>query len=105
DAEPRFIAYVSPYDHIVLAQLFGNMQALPKSFPHYSWDLKQKWEELGKPKLPDQESKGDHNSLEDAKWTKKACDFLEKKFGIVIPKNKKKVKNEVGGMIAIKYLL
>ena len=117
DRSPRFVAYVAVYDHICLSQLFGDMSKLPPEYPHYSWDLKQRLEEMGNPKLPEQDNKGDHNALEDAKWLKGACEYLEKSFGLKIPINKKKTKSEGAmlqvdakstkalAMIAVKYQL
>jgi len=101
DTAPRFIAYVGSYDHIVLCQLFGDMKELPDFFPHYTWDLKQKLEELGSPTLPKQKNKGDHNALEDAKWCKEACDYLKERYGVEIPMNSKKKSSEA--LVSVKY--
>jgi len=87
---PRFIAYVASYDHVVLCIIFGAMSDLPSHFPKYSWDVKQKMEELGIKRLPDQDKKGAHNALDDARWCKKAADYLVKDHNVVIPPNKKK---------------
>lgn len=118
DRSPRFIAYVATYDHMCLCQLFGDMSKLPPEYPHYSWDLKQWLDGQGKVKLPQQNKKGDHNALEDARWLKDACDFLTKTQNLRIPANKKKVKSEgvavlqtnakdtkTLAMIAVKYQL
>lgn len=91
---PRWVAYVSGYDHVVLCKIFGTMSDLPRNFPHYTWDLKQKLEEMGNPQLPEQNIKGEHNSLDDARWVKKACIYLKDRFGVVIPLNKKKKRNQ-----------
>lgn len=73
--EPEFWAYYADYDWVVFAQLFGTMMDLPKGFPMYCRDLKQWCDMLGNPELPKQES-GEHNALEDARWNKKAWEFL-----------------------------
>ena len=59
-------AWVGCYDHVVLAQLWGDMPALPRHIPRFTRELKQYWEFAGKPQLPDLES-GKHNALEDAR--------------------------------------
>ena len=37
-------AWVGAYDHVVLAQLWGDMAGLPKRMPRYTRELKQYWE-------------------------------------------------------------
>ena len=103
DRSPRFVAYVATYDHLCLCQLFGDMSKLPSEYPHYTWDLKQWLDEHDRMKLPQQEAKGDHNALEDAKWLKMACEYLGKTQGLSIPANKKKEKSEgrSGGMLQV----
>lgn len=59
-------AWVGAYDHVVFAQLFGDMAALPKSFPRYTRELKQYWEFAGRPALP-RIPKGNHDALVDAR--------------------------------------
>jgi len=75
DDKPEFWAYYADYDHVALCQLFGTMMDLPKGWPMYTNDIKQLCDLLGNPKLPDQ-GKGEHNALDDAKWNKKAYEFL-----------------------------
>lgn len=103
DISPRFVGYVSAYDHVVLAQLFGKMVDMPDSFPHYTYDFKQKLEELGDPFIPNREFKGEHNALADAKWLKMACEYLMKEHKFNIPANNKSKKVE--SMIAVRYQL
>lgn len=63
---PDLWAWVGAYDHVLLAQLFGDMAALPKDLPRYTHELKQYWLMAGKPKLP--KSPGDtHDALVDAR--------------------------------------
>lgn len=74
--KPEFWAWYADYDHVMLSQLFGTMMDLPKGFPMYTRDIKQWCDQLGNPKLPEQE-KGEHIALEDAKWNKLAWEFLK----------------------------
>jgi hypothetical protein len=72
---PEFWGYYADYDHVAFCQLFGTMMDLPNGFPMYCRDLKQWCDDLGNPRLPEQ-TNGEHNTLEDAKWNKKVYDFL-----------------------------
>lgn len=73
--KPEIWAYYADYDWVAFCQLFGTMMDLPKGFPMYCRDLKQWYDMLGNPKLPEQ-GKGEHNALEDARWNKQAWEFL-----------------------------
>ena len=74
--------YYSDYDWVLLCSLFGRMIDLPKGFPMYCRDLKQRideefTEEIKKhPEYPIQ--KDEHNALADAKWNKELHAFMEK---------------------------
>lgn len=72
---PKFWGYYADYDWVVFCQLFGTMMDLPKGYPMYCHDIKQLCDSLGNPKLPEQ-GKGEHNALADARWNKKAYEFL-----------------------------
>lgn len=63
---PELWAWVGAYDHVVLAQLWGDMTGLPKALPRFTRELKQYWELAGKPKLP-QTPPGAHDALVDAR--------------------------------------
>ncbi len=39
-------AWMASYDHVVLAQLWGDMRALPRSIPRFTHELRQRWESL-----------------------------------------------------------
>jgi len=59
-------AWYAAYDHVVLAQLWGDMPALPRTIPRFTRELRQHWEQAGCPPIP--ESGGDqHHALADAK--------------------------------------
>lgn len=79
---PEFWAYYADYDWVVFCQLFGTMMELPEGFPMYCRDIKQECDRLGSPELPKQEGY-EHDALSDARWNKRAYDFLvdfEKRF-------------------------
>jgi hypothetical protein len=73
--KPELWAYYADYDHVALCQLFGRMIDLPGNFPYYTRDIKQLCDSLGNPKLPER-GEGEHNALDDAKWNKRAYEFL-----------------------------
>jgi hypothetical protein len=76
DAPVELWAWYGAYDHICLAQLFGQMVNMPRLVPHWTNDLRQETERLGVyQQLPVQDS-GEHNALEDARWNKAVGDFL-----------------------------
>lgn len=59
-------AWFAAYDHVALCQLWGAMPALPRALPRFTKDLRQRWDDLGRPALPatplDQ-----HDALADAR--------------------------------------
>jgi hypothetical protein len=59
-------AWMASYDHVVLAQLWGDMRALPRRIPRFTHELRQLWEGAGSPALP---AAGDdiHDALADAR--------------------------------------
>lgn len=59
-------AWYGAYDHVALAQLWGAMPALPRAIPRMTKDLKQMWDELGRPDLP-KTPKDQHSALADAR--------------------------------------
>ncbi|GAB3281299.1 polyadenylate-specific 3'-exoribonuclease AS [Parasphingorhabdus pacifica] len=59
-------AWYAAYDHVTLAQLWGPMPALPSRIPKFTRDLRQRWEDVGKPKLPSPPANA-HDALADAK--------------------------------------
>jgi hypothetical protein len=59
-------AWFAAYDHVALAQLWGSMPALPRVLPRFTRELRQRWEDAGKPPLPP--PPGDaHDALADAR--------------------------------------
>ena len=59
-------AWMSAYDHVVLAQLWGDMRALPRQIPRFTHELRQRWEDAGSPPLPEPPS-DQHDALADAR--------------------------------------
>ena len=59
-------AWMSAYDHVVLAQLWGDMRALPRQIPRFTHELRQRWEDSGSPPLPEPPS-DQHDALADAR--------------------------------------
>jgi hypothetical protein len=58
-------AWFAAYDHVVLAQLWGAMPALPREIPRYTKDLRQLWDDKDRPHLP--AMSGRHDALVDAR--------------------------------------
>ncbi|ADL48047.1 polyadenylate-specific 3'-exoribonuclease AS [Micromonospora aurantiaca] len=59
-------AWYAAYDHVVLAQLWGAMPALPREIPRFTKELRQLWDDRGRPRLPDAEADR-HDALVDAR--------------------------------------
>jgi hypothetical protein len=65
DDQIELWAWYAAYDHVALAQLWGAMPALPREIPRFTKDLRQRWDDLGRPPLPN--AHGRHDALVDAK--------------------------------------
>ncbi|MBN1172952.1 MAG: polyadenylate-specific 3'-exoribonuclease AS [Micromonosporaceae bacterium] len=59
-------AWYAAYDHVVLAQLWGAMPALPREIPRFTKDLRQRWDDVGCPRLPSPGADR-HDALADAR--------------------------------------
>lgn len=59
-------AWYAAYDHVVLAQLWGRMPALPREIPRFTKDIRQLWDDKGRPRLPRAEAER-HDALVDAR--------------------------------------
>ena len=64
--EVELWAWFAAYDHVALAQLWGAMPALPRALPRFTRDLRQRWEDVGKPRLPAPPADA-HDALADAR--------------------------------------
>jgi 3'-5' exoribonuclease-like protein len=69
-------AYYGAYDHVVLAQLFGDMSELPSGIPMFTHELQQLIEQHPEVKLPPDPSPT-HHALADARWVKEAYERLD----------------------------
>lgn len=65
---PELWAYYAAYDHVVLAQLWGRMAALPSGIPMYTHDLKQEMDRLGLTSKAVPKPANAHDALADARW-------------------------------------
>lgn len=83
---PEFWAYYGSYDWVALCQLYGTMMDLPAGWPKFCRDVKQLCVSLGDPKLPEQEQ-SEHHALADARWTRKAWEFLAQRSETEAPKD------------------
>lgn len=70
---PQLWAWVGAYDHVLFAQLFGDMTALPKSLPRLTLDIKQYWHMAGCPHIPPAPD-GLHDAIVDARHNKAKFD-------------------------------
>ena len=59
-------AWYAAYDHVALCQLWGPMPALPRAIPRYTKDLRQLWDDVGRPTLPPA-GRDQHDALADAR--------------------------------------
>lgn len=59
-------AWVGAYDHLALCHLWGAMPALPRQLPRFTRELKQRWEDRGRPALPPVPADA-HDALADAR--------------------------------------
>ena len=67
-------AWYAAYDHVALAQLWGPMTALPREIPRFTKDLRQLWDDRGRPTLPGAD--GRHDALVDARHNLARWDVL-----------------------------
>jgi hypothetical protein len=65
DEQIELWAWYAAYDHVVLAQLWGAMPALPREIPRFTKDLRQLWDDKDRPPLPT--AAGRHDALVDAR--------------------------------------
>lgn len=77
--KPELWAYYGAYDHIVLAQLFGDMSKYPDGFPMFTNDIMQLANSHGEytaMSLPQQKA-GAHNAREDARHVQTMHDWIK----------------------------
>lgn len=66
DEQIELWAWYAAYDHVVLAQLWGSMITLPREIPRFTKELRQLWDDRGRPPLPSAEA-ARHDALVDAR--------------------------------------
>ncbi len=59
-------AWMASYDHVALAQLWGDMRALPRQIPRFTHELRQRFEDAGSPPMPEPPVDA-HDALVDAR--------------------------------------
>jgi hypothetical protein len=69
-------AWLAAYDHVALAQLWGAMPALPRPIPRFTRELRQRWDDVGRPELPAKPS-GTHDALVDARYNLERWKVME----------------------------
>ena len=60
-------AWIGAYDHVALCQLWGDMRALPRPIPRFTRELRQRWDDVGRPEFPPKPP-GTHDALVDARY-------------------------------------
>jgi 3' exoribonuclease, RNase T-like len=78
EAVPELWGDCAAYDHVLLAQLFGDMTGWPQGWPYFTHELAQLRESVGSPELPKNEGR-EHHALDDARWLRQAWRFLQEK--------------------------
>ena len=69
-------AWYAAYDHVALCQLWGAMPALPRALPRFTRDLRQRWEDVGRPALPPAPDDA-HDALADARHNLRRWEVIE----------------------------
>ncbi|WP_297003926.1 polyadenylate-specific 3'-exoribonuclease AS [uncultured Corynebacterium sp.] len=64
---PEMWAWLGAYDHVAFAQLWGDMTGLPRELPRFPHELRQLWEDAGRPQLPEEPANA-HDALADARF-------------------------------------
>jgi hypothetical protein len=74
--EVELWAWFAAYDHVALAQLWGPMPTLPRSIPRFTRELRQRWEDVGRPDFPPKPP-GTHDALVDARYNLTRWNLME----------------------------
>jgi len=69
-------AWYASYDHVAVAQLWGAMPDLPRALPRFTRDLRQRWEDVGRPELPPAPADA-HDALADARHNLRRWEVIE----------------------------
>lgn len=73
--EVELWAWVAAYDHVALCQLWGSMTALPRALPRFTRELRQRWDDAGRPALP-APTPDAHDALADARLNRLRWDAI-----------------------------
>ncbi|SHK86096.1 protein of unknown function [Pseudonocardia thermophila] len=74
--EVELWAWIAAYDHVALCQLWGAMPALPRALPRFTRELRQRWEDRGRPALPPPTADA-HDALADARLNLRRWQVIE----------------------------
>ena len=69
-------AWIAAYDHVALCQRWGARPARPRALPRFTRELRQRWEDAGRPALPPPTSDA-HDALADARLNRQRWDVIE----------------------------
>ncbi|BBG03114.1 MULTISPECIES: polyadenylate-specific 3'-exoribonuclease AS [Pseudonocardia] len=73
-------AWIAAYDHVALCQLWGAMPALPRPMPRFTRELRQRWEDAGRPALPPP-PRDAHDALADARHNLRRWEVIAETLG------------------------
>ncbi|MCD2196485.1 polyadenylate-specific 3'-exoribonuclease AS [Actinomycetospora endophytica] len=79
DGEVELWAWNAPYDHVVIAQLWGAMPDLPRALPRFTRDLRQRWDDVGRPALPAAPDDA-HDALADARHNLRKWEVIDARW-------------------------
>jgi hypothetical protein len=77
----KLVGYYADYDHVTMAQLWGEMIMLHDEMPMWTRDLKQWMDDLGVEALDIPVLQHvEHNALEDARWNMQVYNWLTENY-------------------------
>ncbi len=79
EGETELWAWNAPYDHVVIAQLWGAMPDLPRALPRFTRDLRQRWDDVGRPALPAAPHDA-HDALADARHNLRKWEVIDARW-------------------------
>ena len=79
EGEVELWAWYAAYDHVAIAQLWGAMPELPRALPRFTRDLRQRWEDVGRPELPPAPSDA-HDALADARHNLRRWEVIDRRW-------------------------
>ena len=79
EGEVELWAWYAAYDHVAVAQLWGAMPDLPRALPRFTRDLRQRWEDVGRPELPPTPPDA-HDALADARHNLRRWEVIDRRW-------------------------